>query len=81
MTKVENASHVAANPLHLVQNLLLELPLDLLALLICVRFAVEVKESAEVELGGLQELNFADVDLLLSVYAALEGMQYETHIL
>jgi hypothetical protein len=49
--------------LYLLQHLLLELPLDLLTRLICVRLAVEVEESAEVKLGCLQELDFADVDL------------------
>ena len=50
-------------PLYLVQDLLLELPLDLLTRLIGVRLAVEVQEGAEVELGCLQQLDFADVDL------------------
>lgn len=53
-----NSSH-----LYLIQHLLLELPLNLLTMLICVRLAVEVKKSAKVELGCLQELDFADVDL------------------
>lgn len=48
---------------YLVQHLLLELPLDLLSLLIGVRLAVEVQKCAEIELGCLQELDFADVDL------------------
>lgn len=50
-------------PLHLIQHLLLEFPLNLLSVLIGVRLAVEVEEGAEVELGGLQQLDFADVDL------------------
>lgn len=36
--------------LYLFQNSLLELPLDLLSLLVGVRLAVEVEECAEVEL-------------------------------
>ena len=49
--------------LYFIQHLLLELPLNLLTLLVCVRLAVEVKKSAKVELGCLQELDFADMDL------------------
>ena len=50
-------------PSNLVQNALLELPLNLLALLVRGRLAVESQETAEVELGGLQQLDLADVDL------------------
>lgn len=50
-------------PLHLIQHLLLEFPLNLLSVLIGVRLAVEVEQGTEVELGCLQQLNFADVDL------------------
>lgn len=51
------------DPSYLIQDLLLELPLNLLSRLICVGFAVEVKKSTKIELRCLQELNFADVDL------------------
>lgn len=43
--------------------MLLELPLHLLALVISGRLAVQGKQSAQVELGGLEELDLADVDL------------------
>lgn len=46
-----------------LQNLLLELPLNLLALVIGGRLAVERKESTKVELGLLEQLNLANVDL------------------
>lgn len=46
-----------------LQNLLLELPLNLLALIISGGLPVEVQECTEVELGRLKELNLADVHL------------------
>lgn len=49
--------------LNILQNLLLELPLNLLALVVGRRFAMKVKQRTKVELGGLEELNLADVDL------------------
>lgn len=52
-------------PLHLFQDTLLELPLHLLTLLIRARLAVKGKQSAEVELGLLQQLNLADVNLYI----------------
>ena len=51
--------------LDVLQNLLLEFPLDLLSLLVGIRLAVEVKESSKVELWCLEELDFADVDLYI----------------
>ena len=36
----------------------------LLARVVLARLAVETEEGAQVELGGLEELNLADVDLL-----------------
>ena len=50
-------------PLHLFEYPLLEFPLYLLALLVCAGLAVEVHEGTEVELGLLQELDLADVNL------------------
>jgi len=47
----------------LLQNTLLELPLNLLALVVSARLAVEGHQGTQVELGGLQQLNLADVDL------------------
>ncbi len=52
------------SPLHVLQNLLLELALNLLALLVRGRLAVEGQETAEVELGLLEQLHLADVHLL-----------------
>lgn len=53
MTRRENSFIHTTHPLHhlyVLQNLLLELPLDLLTLLVGVGLAVEVKESTKVEL-------------------------------
>lgn len=49
--------------LHRLKNGLLELTLDLLARLVGGGLAVEREQVAEVELGGLEELDLADVDL------------------
>lgn len=46
-----------------LQNLLLELPLNLVALIISRRLPVEIQESAKVKLGRLEKLNLADVNL------------------
>ncbi len=65
MKTVPNAVPLPTDPpLHRLQHLLHELTLDLLALLIGGRLAVESKESAEIELGRLQELDLADVNLM-----------------
>ena len=49
--------------LDLLKNALLELPLHLLTLLVRRGLAVQVHESTQVELGRLEELDLADVDL------------------
>lgn len=49
--------------LNSLEDLLLELPLNLLALVIGSRLAVQGKQSTQVELGGLEKLDLADVDL------------------
>jgi hypothetical protein len=49
--------------LNLLKNALLELALHLLALLVCGGLTVEGHERAEVELGLLEKLDLADVDL------------------
>lgn len=46
-----------------LKNLFLELPLNLLALVISRRFPVEVQQGTKIKLRGLEELDFADVDL------------------
>lgn len=51
------------HPLNSLEDLLLELPLNLLALVIGSRLAVQGKQSTQVELGGLEKLDLADVDL------------------
>lgn len=51
------------NPLYGLENGLLELTLNLLASLVGARLAVERHESTEVELGLLEQLDLADVDL------------------
>ena len=50
--------------LDLIQDTLLELPLNLLTLVVRPRLAVESHEGAEVEPGLLQQLDLADVYLL-----------------
>lgn len=65
------ASTADSYPLNAVKHTLnaskgrtiLELPLNLLARVVRRRLAVECHQSTEVELGGLQQLNLADVDL------------------
>lgn len=51
------------NPLHILKDTLLELPLNLLALLVRGRLAVQRQQVAEVELGCLEQLDLADVNL------------------
>ena len=49
---------------NLLQDTLLELPLNPLALLIGRGLSVERHEGTKVELGRLQQLHLADVDLM-----------------
>ena len=49
--------------LDLLENALLELPLYLLTILVRRGLAVQGHESAQVELGRLEELDLANVDL------------------
>jgi hypothetical protein len=53
--------------LNVLQHTLLELPLDLLALVVGARLAVQGHQSTEVELRCLQQLDLADVYLMNSV--------------
>lgn len=46
-----------------LQHRLLELPLDLLALVVGVGLAMEGEEGTEIELRLLEDLDLADVDL------------------
>jgi hypothetical protein len=55
--------------LNLLENTLLELPLNLLALVIRTRLAVQSHQGTKVELGGLEQLDLSDVDLLGGVSA------------
>jgi len=71
MRKSRNLAHVQLeNPyqqlhsLHLSQNSLLELSLDLLSGLISVGLAVKVEKSTEVELWCLQQLDLSNVNVL-----------------
>jgi hypothetical protein len=50
--------------LYRLKNRLLELPLNLLTLVVGARLAVECHQGTEVELGRLEKLNLADVNLL-----------------
>lgn len=61
--KTRPSAFPITTPLYVLENLLTELPLNLLALLIRARLAVESHQSTEVELGRLEELDLADVDL------------------
>jgi len=58
--------------LYLLENRLLELALHLLALVIGARLAVESHERTEVELGGLEELDLADVNLFISCQSVFQ---------
>lgn len=49
--------------LHFLKNTLLELPLDLLTRLVRGGLAVESQQGAELELGLLEQLDLADVNL------------------
>jgi len=53
----------SVNPLYRLKDLLLELALNLLASIIGARLSVEGHKGAKVELGLLEELDLADVDL------------------
>jgi len=57
------------NPLNSLKDLLLELPLHLLALVISCGLAVESQEGTQVELGRLEQLHLANVDILQGVDA------------
>jgi hypothetical protein len=50
-----------------LKNLFLELPLNLLALVISRRFPVEVQQGTEIKLRGLKELDLADMDVLQGI--------------
>ena len=61
--KTQNPSLFNHDRLNILKNRLLELALDLLARVVGARLAVQTKESTKVELGRLQELDLADVNL------------------
>lgn len=68
LTTCRDTLDIATSPimnfnLYFFQHLLLELPLNLLTLLIRSFFTVEVEECTQVKLRCLQEFDFADVDL------------------
>lgn len=48
---------------NLLEDTLLELPLNLLALVVGTRLAVESHQCSKIELGRLEQLDLADVDL------------------
>lgn len=50
-------------PLYLLEDTLLELPLNLLAVLVGGRLAVQRHQGTKVELGLLEQLNLADMHL------------------
>jgi len=69
---VPRASPIMTHTLYRLKNRLLEVPLDLLTLVVSARLAVEGHERTEVELGRLEELDLADVNLLVVSFPALE---------
>lgn len=69
--------------LNLLQDTLLELPLNLLALVISARLAVQSHQGTKVELGGLEQLNLSDVDLEIvrPSDSCVTEDNYSTHVL
>jgi hypothetical protein len=63
-SKTHEPNHLSAQPLHILENSLLELPLNFLSRFVRCRFAVEAKQSTQIELGRLEELDFTYVHLL-----------------
>ena len=61
--KTRPSAFPKTSPLYVLEDLLTELALNLLALLIRARLAVESHQRTQVELGRLEELDLADVDL------------------
>jgi hypothetical protein len=67
---LQDESHTQCTPneqpptLYRLQDRLAELALNLLTLLIRARLAVEGHQRTEIELGLLEQLNLADVNLL-----------------
>ena len=61
--------HVKTSRLDILEHTLLKLALDLLTLVVGPRLAVQSHEGTEVELGCLQQLDLADVDLCCVRYA------------
>lgn len=59
----ERSSPSLRMPLHLLKDALLELPLNLLAVLVGGGLAVQRHQGTKVELGLLEQLNLADVHL------------------
>jgi hypothetical protein len=55
--------------LNTLQDCLLEFPLYLVTLVVGCGFAVQVQKSTEIELGGLEELDLADVNVLKRIDA------------
>lgn len=56
-------SSTPRRPSDLLKDTLLELPFDLLSLIVGTGIAVESHQGTEVEFGRLQQLDLADLDL------------------
>lgn len=59
----QSPSFPVTEKLNSLKNLLLELPLNLLALVISRRLPVQVQQRTEVEFRGLEKFDLTDVDL------------------
>lgn len=67
------------NPLYGLKDRLAELPLNLLASIIGTGLAVESHQGTEIELGLLEELDLADVDLCFPL--AIRMPSYQTNVI
>ena len=65
MSLEQNTSLDSQLPEHLdtLKNLLLELPLNFLALVVSRRFSMQVQQRTKIKLRRLEQLDLADMDL------------------
>lgn len=59
----QRPAYCDSNHLNAFEDLLLELSLDLLALVVSRRFTVQIQQCTQIELGGLKKLDLANVNL------------------
>lgn len=67
MSLEQNTSLDSQLPEHLdtLKNLLLELPLNFLALVVSRRFSMQVQQRTKIKFRRLQQLDLADMDLFV----------------